>query len=391
MSEKRFVYADNAATTKVHPEVAKIYYDCLTEAYGNPSSLYSTGRNAKSILEDSRNRIAAVLGCLPMEIFFTSCGSESDNWAIKGAAYNAKYNKKIEKPHLITTKIEHHAVLHTHKALEKQGFEVTYLDVDKYGMVSPEDVKNAIKDTTCLISVMYANNEVGTIQPVKEIAKIANEAKVTFFSDGVQAAGNLPINLSDSGIDMFSLSGHKIHAPKGVGALYIRKGTRIANLIDGGGQERSKRAGTENIAGIAALARAMEIAKDNLSCSDSICAKRDRLIKEILKIPYTQLTGHPSERLPGNASFVFNFIEGESLLLLLDLAGICVSTGSACSSNSLEPSHVLLSMGIPHEISHGSLRLSITDETTNEDVDYIIENVRKAVERLRAMSPLYKG
>lgn len=258
-------------------------------------------------------------------------------------------------------------------------------------MVSPESVSAAIKDTTCLISVMYANNEVGTLEPVSEIAKIANEAKIPFFSDGVQAAGNLPINLSDSGIDMFSLSGHKIHAPKGVGALYIRKGTRIANLTDGGGQERGKRAGTENIAGIASLARAMEIAKDNLANAESICAKRDKLISEILTIPHTQLTGHPTERLPGNASFVFNFIEGESLLLLLDLAGICVSTGSACSSNSLEPSHVLLSMGIPHEISHGSLRLSITDETTDEDVDYIVKNVKSAVERLRAMSPLYKG
>lgn len=386
--EKRTVYADNAATTRVSPEVVAAMLPHFTEVYGNPSSLHTVGQVAKEALDASRKKIADILGCAPEEIFFTSCGTESDNWAIKGTV-GAKI--KNGKKHIITTKIEHHAVLHTCEALAKQGCEVTYLDVDKYGKVNPDDVEKAIRPDTAIVAVMYANNEVGTIEPVKEIADICHAHGVTFFTDAVQAAGALPINVKEIGCDLLSASGHKIHAPKGIGILYVKKGTRLANLIDGGGQERSKRSGTENIPEIVGLAKAFELSRENMKNNDALIAKRDRLIKEILTIPDSFLTGHPTDRLPGNASFVFKYIEGESLLLLLDLAGICVSTGSACSSKSLEPSHVLLSLGIPHEIAHGSLRVTIGHDTTDEEIDYIIENVKRVVARLREMSPIYPG
>lgn len=388
--EKRFVYADNAATTKVYPEVVEEMLPYFTEVFGNPSSLHHVGQQAKKALDSARARIADVIGAAPEEIFFTSCGTESDNWAIRGAsAVYARVNK-IEKPHIITTKIEHHAVLHTFKALENSGYEVTYVDVDENGKVSPDAVVSAIRDNTCLVTVMLANNEMGTIEPVADIVKAVKAVRnIPFLTDAVQAVGNIPVNVKELGVDMLSFSGHKIHAPKGVGCLYIKKGTRLKNLIEGGGQEKGKRAGTEGLANIMGMAKALEISRDRMGEAKELAAKRDRLIKGITSLPDTYLTGHPTDRLPGNASFVFKGIEGESLLFLLSAAGICGSTGSACSSASLEPSHVLTSMGIPVEICHGSLRLSICYETTDEDIDYMIENVKKVVERLRMMSPIY--
>lgn len=388
--EKRFVYADNAATTKVYPEVVEEMLPYFTEVFGNPSSLHHVGQQAKKALDSARARIADVIGAAPEEIFFTSCGTESDNWAIRGAsAVYARVNK-IEKPHIITTKIEHHAVLHTFKALENSGYEVTYVDVDENGKVSPDAIVSAIRDNTCLITVMLANNEMGTIEPVADIVKAVKAVRnIPFLTDAVQAVGNIPVNVKELGVDMLSFSGHKIHAPKGVGCLYIKKGTRLKNLIEGGGQEKGKRAGTEGLANIMGMAKALEISRDRMGEAKELAAKRDRLIKGITSLPDTYLTGHPTDRLPGNASFVFKGIEGESLLFLLSAAGICGSTGSACSSASLEPSHVLTSMGIPVEICHGSLRLSICYETTDEDIDYMIENVKKVVERLRMMSPIY--
>lgn len=388
--EKRFVYADNAATTKVYPEVVEEMLPYFTEVFGNPSSLHHVGQQAKKALDSARARIADVIGAAPEEIFFTSCGTESDNWAIRGAsAVYARVNK-IEKPHIITTKIEHHAVLHTFKALENSGYEVTYVDVDENGKVSPEAIVSAIRDNTCLVTVMLANNEMGTIEPVADIVKAVKAVRnIPFLTDAVQAVGNIPVNVKELGVDMLSFSGHKIHAPKGVGCLYIKKGTRLKNLIEGGGQEKGKRAGTEGLANIMGMAKALEISRDRMGEAKELAAKRDRLIKGITSLPGTYLTGHPTDRLPGNASFVFKGIEGESLLFLLSAAGICGSTGSACSSASLEPSHVLTSMGIPVEICHGSLRLSICYETTDEDIDYMIENVKKVVERLRMMSPIY--
>ena len=388
--EKRFVYADNAATTKVYPEVVEEMLPYFTEVFGNPSSLHHMGQQAKKALDSARARIADVIGAAPEEIFFTSCGTESDNWAIRGAsAVYARVNK-IEKPHIITTKIEHHAVLHTFKALENSGYEVTYVDVDENGKVSPDAIVSAIRDNTCLVTVMLANNEMGTIEPVADIVKAVKAVRnIPFLTDAVQAVGNIPVNVKELGVDMLSFSGHKIHAPKGVGCLYIKKGTRLKNLIEGGGQEKGKRAGTEGLANIMGMAKALEISRDRMGEAKELAAKRDRLIKGITSLPDTYLTGHPTDRLPGNASFVFKGIEGESLLFLLSAAGICGSTGSACSSASLEPSHVLTSMGIPVEICHGSLRLSICYETTDEDIDYMIENVKKVVERLRMMSPIY--
>ena len=388
--EKRFVYADNAATTKVYPEVAQEMLKYLTEEYGNPSSLHSMGQSAKKALESARARIAKCINAEPSEIFFTSCGTEADNWAIRGAsAVYAKVNK-IEKPHIITTKIEHHAVLHTFKALENQGYEVTYVDVDEYGKVSPEAIVSAIKDNTCLITVMYANNEMGTIEPVAEIVKAVKAVRnIPFLTDAVQAVGNIPVDVKELGVDMLSFSGHKIHAPKGVGCLYVKKGTRLRNLIEGGAQERGKSAGTEAVASIMAMAKALEISIEKFSETDELIKKRDRLIEGITSLPDTLLTGHPKDRLPGNASFVFKGIEGEGLLFLLSSMGICGSTGSACSSASLEPSHVLTSMGIPVEICHGSLRLTISHETSFDDVEYMIEKVKTVVERLRMMSPIY--
>ena len=384
--EKRFVYADNAATTAPSEEVIKAMMPCLTTDWGNPSSLHDKGQHAKEILEDARARVAACLGALPSEIYFTSCGTESDNWAIRGAAYaNIKKGK-----HIITSKVEHHAALYTCEELEKEGFEVTYLDVDSEGRVSPADVEKAIRPDTTLVAIMYANNEIGTIMPIPEIAKICHEKGVLCFTDAVQAVGNVPINVHELGVDMLSASGHKLHAPKGIGLLYIRRGVRIRNLIEGGGQESGKRSGTENVPYIVGFAKALEITTSKIDKLDLVAKKRDRLIDEILaKIPYSRLNGPREGRLPGNVNVSFEFIEGESLMLLLNEEGICASTGSACSSRSLEPSHVLLAIGLPHEQAHGSLRLSITHETTDEDIDYILEKLPPIVQRLRDMSPIY--
>ncbi len=384
--EKRFVYADNAATTAPSEEVIKAMMPCLTTDWGNPSSLHDKGQHAREILDDARARVAACLGALPSEIYFTSCGTESDNWAIRGAAYaNIKKGK-----HIITSKVEHHAALYTCEELEKEGFEVTYLDVDSEGRVSPADVEKAIRPDTTLVAIMYANNEIGTIMPIPEIAKICHEKGVLCFTDAVQAVGNVPINVHELGVDMLSASGHKLHAPKGIGLLYIRRGVRIRNLIEGGGQESGKRSGTENVPYIVGFAKALEITTSKIDKLDLVAKKRDRLIDEILaKIPYSRLNGPREGRLPGNVNVSFEFIEGESLMLLLNEEGICASTGSACSSRSLEPSHVLLAIGLPHEQAHGSLRLSITHETTDEDIDYILEKLPPIVQRLRDMSPIY--
>ena len=384
--EKRIVYADNAATTSPSAEVIAEMTPYFTSVWGNPSSLHSMGQRAKEAVEGARERIANCLGCLPGELYFTSCGTESDNWAIRGAAYaNVKKGK-----HIITTKVEHHAVLYTCEQLEKEGFEVTYLDVDGEGRVFPSQVRDAIRDDTTLVAIMYANNEIGTIMPIKEIAAVCKEKNVLFFTDAVQAVGNVGINIHELGVDMLSLSGHKLHAPKGIGLLYIRRGVRIKNLIDGGGQESGKRSGTENVPYICGLARAIEIAVSKLPSIYKVEEKRDRLINTILStIPYSRLNGAREGRLAGNVNISFEFIEGESLMLLLNEEGICASTGSACSSKSLEPSHVLLAIGLPHEKAHGSLRLSISHETTDEDIDYILEVLPKIVERLRLMSPLY--
>lgn len=385
--EKRYVYADNAATTPVSANVIKAMEPCFTQLYGNPSSLYTSGREAAKLIISCRERIANVLGCKPNEIYFTSCGSESDNWAIKGvAAANRERGK-----HIITTKIEHHAVLHSMEALEKDGFEVTYLDVDSDGLVSPEQVEAAIRPDTILVCIMYANNEVGSIMPIKEIAEVAHAHKVTMFTDAVQAVGNIPINVKDLGVDLLSLSGHKLHAPKGIGALYIKTGTRCRTFLDGGGQERGRRGGTENTAYIAALATALEDAVAALGDMDRVRAMRDRLAREITaQIPRCRINGGMDKRLPGNLNVAFECIEGESLILLLDMAGIECSTGSACSSASLEPSHVLLALGCPVETAHGSLRITLSHENTEEDVDYILEKLPPIVARLREMSPLWK-
>lgn len=383
----RFVYADNAATTQVYPEVAEAMLPAFSEVYGNPSSLHAKGREAKGLLDDARSRIAGVLGCESGEIYFTSCGTESDNWAIKGAAYRMRAKGRTK---IVTSAIEHHAVLNTCAALEKEGFEVAYVGVDEDGVVNIEELRAAVNDKTALVAIMYANNEVGTIEPIREITEIAHENGALMFTDAVQAVGNIDINVKELGVDMLSLSGHKIHAPKGIGLLYIRKGVVISNLIDGGGQERRRRAGTENLPYILGLAKALEIAKEKLEDIPRVAKMRDKLISALEKIPYSKLNGHRTERLAGNVNIGFEFIEGESLLLWLDISGICASTGSACSSASLEASHVLLAMGVPHEKAHGSLRLSISHETTDEDIDYIIETVPTVVERLRNMSPLWE-
>lgn len=396
MSEKRFVYADNAATTSVHPRVLAEMLPYLGEFYGNPSSLYSKGQQVFTLLEGARARIAAILGCEAREIYFTGCGSEGDNWAIKGAVDAYLQKNKVSTCHVITTKIEHHAVLNTCKALEKKGIAVTYLDVDHDGKVDPDDVIKNLRDDTCIVAVMYANNEIGTIEPIAEIGeKIKeynekNKKKVLFFTDAVQAVGHIPVDIKTLHADMLSLSGHKFRAPKGIGALYIKSGVVIKSLIDGGGQERGKRGGTENVASIMGLAKALEIASEEMKDDNARLAMlRDELIYRLTtEIPEAQLTGHPTKRLPGTASFVFKYIEGESLLLLLDAEGICASTGSACSSKSLEPSHVLLAIGLPHEIAHGSLRLTLSHETTKEDIDYIVEKVKYVVQTLRNFSPI---
>lgn len=386
--EKRFVYADNAATTKVSKPVLDVMMPYFTEEYGNASSIYALGRSAKKALETARETVAKAIGAEPSEIYFTSCGSESDNWAIRSVCERlAAKGKK----HIITSVFEHHAVLNTCQALEKLGFEVTYLPVYENGIVKTEDVKNAIREDTALVTIMYANNEIGTIQPVEEIAAVCREKGVLFHTDAVQAMGHVKIDVHAQGIDMLSLSGHKIHAQKGIGALYVRKGIPVTNLIFGGAQERNRRAGTENLPAIAGFAKAMEIANTDIEKRAEKTAKqRDRLIEGILQLPRTRLNGDPVKRLPGTVNISIEGIEGESLLLMLDLNGICASSGSACTSGSLDPSHVLLALGLKHEVAHGSLRLSIGDETTDEDINYILEVVPKVVKRLRDMSPLWE-
>ncbi|MDO9035098.1 MAG: cysteine desulfurase NifS [Methanoregula sp.] len=387
MGAKRTIYMDHSATTFVKPEVLKEMIPYFTEHFGNPSSIYGIARESKKAIDVARMQTANALGADPDEIYFTSGGSESDNWAIKGVAFA---NRKRGN-HIITSQIEHHAVLHTCHYLEKEGFEVTYLPVDQYGLVDPAVLEKAITDKTILISIMYANNEIGTIEPVAELGAIARKHKVYFHTDAVQAIGSVPIDVKTQNIDLLSLSAHKFYGPKGTGALYIKKGVRIENLIHGGGQERRRRAGTENIAGIVGLGKAIELATaDILGHSAKIRSMRERLIKGVLStISHTRLNGHPEQRLAGNFNVSFEFIEGESMLLWLDDEGICASTGSACTSGSLEPSHVLLATGLPVEISHGSLRLTLGDANTEKDVDIVLEVLPKIVKKLRDMSPLY--
>ena len=386
--ENRLIYVDNSATTPISKEVLDAMMPWLTEGYGNASSIYSKGREAGWALKGAREKIAEILGAQPNEIYFTSGGSESDNWAIKGAAATmAKRGKK----HIITSAFEHHAVLHSCAALEKQGFEVTYVPVHENGIVRVEDIEAAIRPDTGLVTIMYANNEIGTIQPIKEIGELCRKHKIWFHTDAVQAFGHVPINVEEQNIDMLSISGHKIHAQKGVGLLYVKKGVVLPNLIDGGAQERGKRAGTENIAGIVGLAKAMEIASQNIEQrGERTKVLRDKLIDNILKIERTRLNGDREQRLPGNVNISIEGIEGESLLLSLEMYGICASSGSACTSGSLDPSHVLLAIGLCHEVAHGSLRISLSDENTMEDVDKIIEVLPGIVERLRSMSPLWE-
>lgn len=382
------IYADNAATTKVTDRVLKVMLPYFTEEYGNASSIYSVGRNSKRAIENAREQVAAAIGANPTEIYFTSGGSEADNWAIRGTAERL-FPKG--KKHIITSVFEHHAVLHTCEFLEKQGFDVTYIPVSDKGLINPDDIKKAIRPDTAIVTIMYANNEIGTIQPIAEIAKICHEAGVLFHTDAVQAIGNVPIDVKEQGIDMLSLSGHKIHAAKGIGVLYLKKGIVLPNLIFGGGQERGKRAGTENVPAIVGLGEAITIAVENIPAKvEKVTVLRNRLIDGILKLPKTRLNGDRDLRLCGNSNTSIEGIEGESLLLMLDMKGICASSGSACTSGSLDPSHVLLSLGLKHEVAHGSLRLSISEETTDEDIDYILEVLPQIVERLRAMSPLWE-
>lgn len=387
MERKNVIYLDNAATTKVRDEVLDEMIPYFACNYGNASSIYSVGRESKAVLDDKRAIIANILGAKDSEIFFTGGGSEADNWAIKGVAFA----NREKGNHIITTKIEHHAVLNTCKYLEKQGFDITYLPVDENGLVSLEDVEKAIKPSTILISVMFANNEIGTILPIKEIGEIAKKHKVYFHTDAVQAVGHVPIDLGDMNVDLLSFSGHKFGGPKGVGCLYIRKGVKIDSLIHGGAQERGKRASTENIAGIVGMAKALELSTKHMDEENNRLLKlREKLINGIFeKIPYVRLNGDREKRLPSNVNFSIKYIEGESLLLMLDMMGICASSGSACTSGSLDPSHVLLAIGLPHEIAHGSLRLSLGSDTTEEDIDKVLEVLPGIVERLRNMSPLY--
>jgi len=381
------IYLDHAATTYTKPEVLDEMLPYFTSKFGNPSSVHSFGREARKALDLARERVAKAINADPTEVFFTAGGTEADNWAIKGAALA---NQK-KGNHIITTAIEHHAVFHTCNYLERNGFEVTYLPVDSYGLVDPEQVRNAINERTILISVMAANNEIGTIQPIKEIGAIAKEKGILFHTDAVQAIGSIPIDVKDMNIDLLSLSAHKFYGPKGVGALYVRKGAKVQQMIHGGAQEKNRRAGTENLPAIVGLGKAIELATQDIPGRNArIEALRDRLINGILsKVEYTRLNGHPTKRLPGNVNFSFEFIEGEALLLSLDIQGIAGSSGSACTSGSLDPSHVLLAIGLPHEIAHGSLRLSLGDENTEEEIDYVLEVLPKIVQRLREMSPLF--
>ena len=384
----RLIYLDNAATTKVDHEVFEAMKPYFEEVYGNASSMYSFAGKARKAVDDAREVIADYLGAKAREIYFTAGGSESDNWALKAVAYA----KKEKGKHIITSKIEHHAILHTCEYLEKNGFEVTYLDVDEHGLVSIEKLKQAIREDTILISIMFANNEIGTIEPIKEIGAVAHEHGIVFHTDAVQAYGHVPIHVDEMNIDLLSASGHKINGPKGIGILYIRDSVKIGAFVHGGAQERGRRAGTHNTPGIVGFAKATELAAQNMEKRASHERElRDYLIDRVLKeIPYSRLNGHPTKRLSNNANFCFRFIEGESLLIMLDQKGICGSSGSACTSGSLDPSHVLLAIGLPHEIAHGSLRLTLSEETTKEDIDYTVDELKQIVDRLRNMSPLYE-
>ncbi len=389
MIEKRFVYMDHAATTFTKPEVAESMLPFLKERFGNPSSMYSIGREGKEAVEKAREQLAKALGAKPEEIYFTSGGTESDNWVIKGTAFCRRKKGK----HIITTAIEHHAILHPCEYLATQGFEVTYLPVDNYGIVDPEKVRAAIREDTILISVMYANNEIGTIEPIQEIGAIAKEHDILFHNDAVQVIGTVPLEMKHKhkNVDLLSLSSHKFYGPKGIGALYLREGTEIDNHIHGGGQERGKRAGTENVAGIVGMGKAIELATTNIEDhNEKIKKMRGRLLSGILDISSCRLNGHPEKRLPGNLNFSFEYIEGEALLLMLDEMGICSSTGSACSSGSLEPSHVLSAIGLSPKIAQGSLRLTLGDANSEEDIDYVLKILPETVGKLRAMSPFYK-
>ena len=385
---ERLIYLDNAATTKTAPEVVEAMLPYFTERYGNPSSVYGFAAANKEVISQQRDVIAGVLGAKGNEIYFTAGGSEADNWALKATAeaYEGKGN------HIITTKIEHHAILHTCEYLEKKGYEVTYLDVDEDGVVKLDELKAAIRPTTILISVMYANNEIGTIQPIREIGEIAHEHGILFHTDAVQAFGQVPIHVDECHIDMLSASGHKLNGPKGIGFLYIRTGVKIRSFVHGGGQERKRRAGSENVPGIVGLGAAVKRAADTMAeRTGKETELRDYLINRVLdEIPHCRLNGHRTKRLPNNANFSFQFIEGESLLIKLDMKGICGSSGSACTSGSLDPSHVLLAIGLPHEIAHGSLRLTLNEEITKEDIDYVVDSLKEIVGHLREMSPLYE-
>ena len=380
------IYMDHAATTSTDVEVVEAMKPFFTQKYGNPNSIHSFGQEAREAVEEAREKIARLIGANPSEIVFTAGGTEADNYAIKGIAWA---NQK-KGNHIITSQIEHHAVLHSCQFLEKHGFKVTYLKVDKYGLIDPEDVKKAITDQTILVTIMHANNEIGTIEPIKEIGKIVKEAGIYFHTDAVQTTGHIPIEVNDLGVDMLSISGHKLYGPKGVGALYLRKGTKIVNLIDGGAQEKNRRAGTENVTGMVGLGKAVELAEKRLAGGevDKVVKLRDKLITGIMdQIENVRLNGHSTKRLPGNVNICFEFIEGESMLLNLDMKGVAASSGSACTSGSLEPSHVLLAIGLPPEIAHGSLRLTLGKDNTEEDIDYVIDILPKIIEKLRALSP----
>lgn len=387
MSERN-IYLDHAATTAVRKEVLDTMLPYFSEKFGNPSTIYSYGRETKSAVEEAREKVAKALGAQPKEIFFTGTGTEADNWAVKGVAYANRQKGR----HIITTNIEHHAVLHTCQYLESDGFDVTYLPVDENGLVTADQVKAAIRPDTILISIMFANNEIGTIQPITEIGKIAKEKGIYFHTDAVQAVGNVAINVNDMNIDLLSLSSHKFYGPKGVGALFVRKGVKITSFMHGGAQERGRRASTENVPAIVGLGRAIELAMQDMEqYNNKLTALRDRTIGEVEKrIPFVKLNGDRHKRLPGNVNFSFEFIEGESLLLLLDMKGVAASSGSACTSGSLDPSHVLLAIGLPHEKAHGSLRITFGRDNNDEDVDYLVEILPGIVQRLREMSPLYE-
>lgn len=382
------IYLDNAATTKVDTEVYEVMQPYFQELYGNPSSIYTFAGKAKKEIEDARRTVADFIGAKPKEIYFTSGGSESDNWAIKSTAL-ARQNKG---KHIITSKIEHHAILHTCEFLEKQGFEVSYIDVDENGVIKLEELKKAIREDTILISVMFANNEIGTIQPIQEIGEIAHEKGIVFHTDAVQAYGHVPINVDELHVDILSASGHKINGPKGIGIMYLRDSIKIEPLIHGGAQERGKRGGTHNTPGIIGFGKATQIAAGKMEERRAYETElRDYLIEKVMKeVPYTKLNGHRTQRLSNNANFSFRFIEGESLLIMLDRKGIYGSSGSACTSGSLDPSHVLLAIGLPHEIAHGSLRLTLSEDNTKEEIDYVVEQLKEIVDKLRMMSPLYE-